>query len=85
MNIEKDGLLSCSRKCLKDGSICEKEKCKHWIDYPKEFNCCLITIYENGPLGLREIAERMGISFGRVKQIETQALSKMKAKKDEIV
>tara|TARA_Y100000310_G_scaffold342423_2_gene445626 strand:- start:440 stop:586 length:147 start_codon:yes stop_codon:yes gene_type:complete len=38
----------------------------------------LIAIYENGRMTLREVAERLGISFARVKQIETQALEKLK-------
>ncbi len=49
-----------------------------FIDYTDEYNCCLISIYENGNMTLREIGERLGISFARVKQIETVALAKMK-------
>ena len=36
-----------------------------------ELNCTLISVYENGPMTLRQIAERLGISFA-VKQIETR-------------
>jgi DNA-directed RNA polymerase sigma subunit (sigma70/sigma32) len=49
-----------------------------WINYPDEQNCCLISIYQNGTMTLREIGERIGVSFARIKQIETQAISKMK-------
>ena len=52
--------------------------CKFWIDFKGEQNCTLISIYENGRMTLREVADRLGISFARVKQIETQALAKIK-------
>ena len=46
--------------------------------YEDEFNCCLVSIYENGQMTLRQIGDRLGISFARVKQIETEALKKIK-------
>tara|TARA_B100001059_G_C17797879_1_gene564230 strand:- start:319 stop:489 length:171 start_codon:yes stop_codon:yes gene_type:complete len=49
-----------------------------WIDYPDEKNCTLISVNENDSMTLREIGERIGISFARVKQIEQKALSKIK-------
>ena len=74
----KDGLLECSRLCMRDKISCQNKECRLWIDYKKEYNCTLVSIYENGRMTLREIAEREGISFARVKQIETQALEKLK-------
>ena len=76
--MKKDGLLSCSRQCMSKHKACQKQDCKFFIDYETEYNCCLVSIYENGPMTLRQIAERSGISFARVKQIETKALLKMK-------
>ena len=73
-----NGLRACSQVCMDKKTTCDHSECRLWIDYPQEYNCCLITIYENGPLTLREIGERLGISFARVKQIETKALQKMK-------
>jgi len=73
-----DGLRACSRLCRKNSTVCQKSECRFWIEYRPEFNCCLISIHENGSMTLREIGERLGISFARVKQIETQALKKMK-------
>lgn len=73
----KDGLLSCSRECMKSQKCCNKTACKYYIEYEDEYNCCLISIYENGPMTLREIGDRMGISFARVKQIESLALKKI--------
>tara|TARA_B100000989_G_scaffold183957_1_gene138438 strand:- start:4001 stop:4171 length:171 start_codon:yes stop_codon:yes gene_type:complete len=49
-----------------------------WIDYPNEKNCALISINENDSMTLREIGERLSISFARVKQIEQKALMKLR-------
>jgi|TARA_R110000823_G_scaffold275178_1_gene393990 DNA-directed RNA polymerase sigma subunit (sigma70/sigma32) len=38
----------------------------------------MISIHENGPLSLREIAKREGLSFARIKQIQDKALVKLK-------
>ena len=77
----KDGLRPCSRACRKFKIECPHEECKHWIDYKKDHNCTLIAVYNHGPLTLREAAERLKISFARVKQIESAALAKLKKKK----
>ena len=74
----KDGLRACSRKCMELKTTCPHQECRLWIDFKNEYNCTLISIYENGPMTLREIAERSGISFARVKQIETKAIAKIK-------
>ena len=74
----QDGLLQCSRLCIKKDICCENDECKLWINYKDEHNCTLISIYENGCMTLRQAAERLGISFARVKQIETQALEKIR-------
>ncbi len=73
-----DGLKSCSRICMMKNENCANDECRHFINYPDELNCVLITVYRNGNLTLRETAERLGISFARVKQIEKKALAKMK-------
>ena len=74
----KDGLRSCSRACMDSQKPCEDASCRLWINFPKEYNCCLISIYENGAMTLREIGERLGISFARVKQIESKAVAKIR-------
>jgi hypothetical protein len=73
-----DGLRACSRKCIELKTACPVKDCRLWIDYPDENNCSLVSIYRNGQMTLRQIAERSGISFARVKQIETKALNKIK-------
>tara|TARA_R110000824_G_scaffold245381_1_gene434426 strand:- start:113 stop:370 length:258 start_codon:yes stop_codon:yes gene_type:complete len=74
----RDGLWACSRECIMKKCACPKEECKYWIDYKGEYNCTLVAIYENGRMTLREVAERIGVSFARIKQIETKALQKLK-------
>ena len=74
----KDGLRECSRKCTQLKTSCPVQDCRYWIDYEEEYNCTFISVYENGPMTLRQIAERMGLSFARIKQIETAALIKLK-------
>ena len=76
--MRKDGLRMCSRRCMELKVSCPIEECRMWIEYEEEHNCTLVSIYENGSMTLRQIAERLGISFARVKQIETKALQKIK-------
>tara|TARA_Y100000034_G_scaffold13415_1_gene14068 strand:- start:165 stop:422 length:258 start_codon:yes stop_codon:yes gene_type:complete len=73
-----DGLLKCSRHCINEKVECDNKECRLWIDYKEEYNCSLISIYEHGPMTLRQVAERLGISFARVKQLESRALEKLK-------
>ena len=76
--MRRDGLRTCTRKCMKKNSICEQASCRLWVDYKEDLNCCLVAIHENGDMTLRQIGDRLGISFARVKQIETEALRKIR-------
>ena len=75
--MNKEDLLVCARQCLKDKECCFASNCRYHIDYEDEFNCSMISIYENGSLSLREIAKREGLSFARIKQIQDKALIKL--------
>ncbi len=76
--MKEDGLRQCSRVCMKEKVECSQKECRLWIDFPKEYNCTLVSVYEHGPMTLREVAEREHLSFARIKQIETKALKKLK-------
>ncbi len=76
--MKSDGLLPCSRECLKKKKKCVQIECKYFINYKEEYNCSLISIHENGRMTLREVGDRLRISFARVKQIESAALKKIK-------
>ena len=69
----------CSAECILNNTVCEKKDCRDWIDYKKEQNCSKISIYLHGRMTLKQIAERLGISIPRVKQIETKALMRLKS------
>jgi len=77
-----DGLLTCAKECKKTKTSCNVDKCRLWVDFEEDHNCCLISIYEHGAMTLREVARRLGISFARVKQIETKALKRLKDNPD---
>lgn len=70
--------MKCLEKCKELQVSCPVKECKMWIDYEKEMNCCYESIEQN-PSGmtLREVAERLGVSFVRVKQIQDKALEKL--------
>ena len=73
-----DGLRPCSRRCSELQEDCPIEECRLWIDYSPDHNCSLLAIHENGAMTLRQVGERLGISFARVKQLEQRALLKMR-------
>lgn len=77
-------LLVCAHQCIKDRQPCQASTCRFSIDYEEEYNCSLISIYENGELTLREIAKREGISFARIKQIQDKALFKIRKTNSDI-
>ena len=73
-------LRACASKCMELDVSCPITDCKHWIDYKKDNNCSLCAVDKNDCKGftLRETAERLGVSFVRIKQIEDAALQKIK-------
>jgi hypothetical protein len=71
-------LPECSQKCIMLNKSCDKTNCDHWINFDSENNCDLVSILINGPMSLRQIGERIGVSYVRVKQIEEAAIQKIK-------
>lgn len=72
-----DDLPSCSRECMRDKRTCEDKECRMWIDFDKDQNCSLVSIYQNGPMTLDEVAKRMKVSLVRISQIEKEAMKKL--------
>tara|TARA_A100001515_G_scaffold9046_2_gene7560 strand:- start:99 stop:350 length:252 start_codon:yes stop_codon:yes gene_type:complete len=70
--------LDCLNLCKEKDVSCPNTDCRLWINYEKEYNCANESIYQNDKLTLREVADRLGISFVRVKQIEDKAINKIK-------
>lgn len=71
-------LKDCATKCVEEGSSCNNNECKHWMNFSEDNNCDLIAIMKYGPLTLRQVGERLGVSYVRIKQIEDIAINKIK-------
>ena len=71
-------MISCLESCRLFDVSCPCFDCRYWLDHEQDLNCVFESISEHGQLTLREAAERLGISFVRVKQIEDKALKKMR-------
>ena len=72
-------MRECAERCEELNTSCPCEDCRLWIDHEGDLNCALHAVKNNhtGELTLREVADRMGISFVRVKQIQDKAMRKV--------
>ena len=77
-------MKECWESCIFRSVKCSEKECKHWIDYGEDLNCTLIAVEKNGEMTLREIGDRMGVSFVRVKQIQDKALKKLQLQEIQI-
>ena len=68
---------SCTKTCFKLETSCPNTECGMWIDGEEDYNCTHGAVLNNGKLTLREIADRMGVSFVRICQIEKAATKKL--------
>jgi len=72
------------RKCkigvVLSNKPCEECECRQWLDYEEDLNCTLVAVDKHGPMTLREVGDRLGISFVRVKQLQDTAIAKLAAK-----
>ena len=64
-------MRSCKIATVMKNKSCEQCDCRLWIDYEEDLN-------------LREVADRLGISFVRVKQIQDAAIRKLALKKQSL-
>ena len=70
--------MKCTEQCKESDSPCQKCDCRQWMDYEEDLNCSIIAVEKNGPMTLEQISERMGMTLVRVKQIQDDALVKIK-------
>tara|TARA_R100000315_G_C5207752_1_gene122971 strand:- start:175 stop:411 length:237 start_codon:yes stop_codon:yes gene_type:complete len=70
-------MRECAKTLMKYDVSCPCEDCRLWIDYEQDQNCTFVAVENNKTMTLREIAERMGVSFVRVKQIQDTACARM--------
>jgi hypothetical protein len=71
-------LKGCSQACMDNNVSCDFKDCEFWINYGEDNNCDLISIQKHGQMTLREVGERLGVSYVRIKQIEDVAIKKIK-------
>ncbi len=71
--------MKCYKQCQTENQSCDQTECRLWINYQDDLNCTMVAInkHPDGKMTLREVADRLGISFVRVKQIEEKALNKL--------
>lgn len=70
-------MKKCLQTCKNLNVPCPVQECRYWIEYSAELNCTLESVHRNGSMTLREVGERLGVSFVRVKQIEDKTLKKI--------
>ena len=70
-------MRACLKVCEDLNVECPIKECQYWMGYSTELNCALKSVSVNGHMTLREVGERLGISFVRVKQIQDKALKKI--------
>ena len=78
----RDIKFDCASICMKTGQGCDNKDCRQWLDYEDDLNCTLVAVRKNGKMSLREAADRLGVSFVRVKQIQDKAVEKLTGKID---
>ena len=69
----------CSKACIKHSVSCPNQECRSWIEHEDDLNCTSIAVEKNGSMTLREVADRLGVSFVRIKQIEDKVLQKLES------
>jgi len=73
-------MKKCKIGVVLSNKPCKECKCRQWINYEDDLNCTLVAVDKHGPMTLREVGDRLGISFVRVKQLQDVALAKLAAK-----
>jgi len=69
--------MKCTSLCKRKNKCCKKKECRYWIDYDDDLNCTFVAIEKHGRMTLREVADREGLTFARIQQIEKLALKKL--------
>jgi len=69
--------MKCLEICIENNEPCKQDDCRHWINYKDDLNCVHESVDKHGNLTLREVADRLGVSFVRIKQIEDKAIKKL--------
>lgn len=71
-------IKECSKACVENEVECDFKNCEHWINFGEDHNCDLVSIQKHGQMTLRQVGERIGVSYVRIKQIEDAAIKKIR-------
>ena len=78
-------MKNCAKKCMKSNKSCQERECRYWIDYKDDVNCTFVAVHKQGSMTLRQVADRTGVTFARIKQIEQKLLKKLSSKKYDFI
>ena len=67
----------CANECVKSNKKCKNKECRLWMDYKEDLNCSLVAIQRHGAMTLYEVADRLKMSYVRIKQIQDTAVEKI--------
>ena len=76
--------MKCKDLCKRKNKCCKKKDCRYWIGYDDDLNCTFVAIEKHGKMTLREIADREGLTFARIQQIEKLALKKLSKRSEDL-
>ena len=77
--------MKCKDNIIVSQIPCSQKECRKWMDYDKDLNCCLVSIEKHGDLTLVQVAERLGVSHVRIKQIQDKALERIRIKSKDVL
>ena len=67
----------CASECVKNNKKCKNSECRLWMDHAGDLNCSLIAIERHGAMTLYQVADRLKMSYVRIKQIQDAAIKKI--------
>jgi len=67
----------CAKTCVRAATSCQQQECRLWMEHAPDLNCSLVAIQRHGSMTLHEVADRLKMSYVRVKQIQDEAIEKI--------
>lgn len=70
--------MECVKLCVDLNVPCTNKECRYWINYSEDNNCTFVSVSKNKDgMALSDVGKRFDVSAARIKQIETEALTKI--------
>ena len=70
-------MKKCASECVKSNKKCKNKECRLWMEHKEDLNCSLVAIRRHGPMTLYQVADRLKMSYVRIKQIQDSAIKKI--------